>query len=475
MVQNNNKPQKFDFKSLAVLLPLLIGLLMCMLVIKRELWFDEALTVMNFVLPLSLKEIYVNYTIPNNQIIYSMVLKIWDSLCIIPGDIVIFWRVLSMIFSGGFVLLIFQLRRKLDEQIYPAALTLSAVCVSTVFMNYATALRGYAASWFFIALALYGIYLIFKGQKPSNGWLIYCAAALLAVGTVPTNLLALGAVLIYAIPWMQKKFWCDKRFYLAAAIIPLALIVFYLPIAKAFLATFKLGEGFSTRFGALGMTLSMYVSCFGLLLLFAPWGISKKPWQHYLRYLIWLLPAAAIFILHKAPFPRVFVTVLPVLIMLVIDGISKVTAESWKISHKWALFMLVLCVQAMLLPGMMLLSKKCGVTPEEDDFFRAYYMFKTHRPAETADFLMQKSGHGNPVFLSFNSDPLPVIFYTAINGVDFRNYRSDIPYNSVKALPDNTLVVLNSQESAADFEKRFNGKLEKVQEIKRYTIYRFRK
>ena len=38
-------------------------------VLQRELWFDEALTLLNFVLPLELGKIYFSYTIPNNQIV----------------------------------------------------------------------------------------------------------------------------------------------------------------------------------------------------------------------------------------------------------------------------------------------------------------------------------------------------------------------------------------------------------------------
>ena len=56
-------------------------------VLQRELWFDEALTLLNFVLPLDLGKIYFSYTIPNNQIVYSMMLKLWDMFYIGYTDI----------------------------------------------------------------------------------------------------------------------------------------------------------------------------------------------------------------------------------------------------------------------------------------------------------------------------------------------------------------------------------------------------
>ena len=40
----------------------------------RQLWFDEALTVMNFALMASPRAIYANYAIPNNHILFSIVL-----------------------------------------------------------------------------------------------------------------------------------------------------------------------------------------------------------------------------------------------------------------------------------------------------------------------------------------------------------------------------------------------------------------
>ena len=53
------------------------GVLLCTLVffvsgtyLVRPLWFDEALTVQNFALLDSVQSIYLNYVIPNNQLLY---------------------------------------------------------------------------------------------------------------------------------------------------------------------------------------------------------------------------------------------------------------------------------------------------------------------------------------------------------------------------------------------------------------------
>ena len=228
--------------------PLLLAFLCCLSALRRELWFDEALTVTNFMLPLSMSEIYLTYPIPNNQIVYTMCLKFWDLFYLIPQvDYVLFWRMLSLIMAVTALLLWVNLREKLDGgKLYCAVLTASVPVVSAVFINYATALRGYAASWLFIMLALWGLYYIFN-NNPKRGWQLYLIGCILAVGTIPTNILALGAAVCYALPWMKKEFWCDKRFYLVVASIVAALILFYAPIAKQFLHTFTLNEGFDSR------------------------------------------------------------------------------------------------------------------------------------------------------------------------------------------------------------------------------------
>jgi transcription antitermination factor NusB len=226
-------------------------------------------------------------------------------------------------------------------------------------MNYAPALRVYGTSWLWIALALAGLYNICCKYRFA-GWLLYFAASVLAVGTVPTNVLALAAAACYAVPWMMEKFWKDWRFYLVFVVIMLAMIVFYAPILPQLAAAAQLGEGFSSRMGAAAVTLGMYVACFGLLLFFAvlPGGI--KPRGYYVRYLAWVLPLGAIFVLHRAPFPRVFVTMLPVLVMLVADGIDALTREKWSNFQKTVFYLTILSAQILLIPGGYLAAERAA-------------------------------------------------------------------------------------------------------------------
>ena len=458
-------------KKYLYILPFIVAVAAMRSVLLRELWFDEALTLLNFVLPLDLGKIYLSYTIPNNQIVYSMLLKIWDLFYIGYTNIVVHWRLLSVILSFGMFAVIIHLNRKIDEKrSFATILVLSAISLSAVFLNYATALRGYAASWFFVALSLLGLYNIFH-NKARSGWAIYVISSILAVGTVPTNLLALAAALLYSVPWMKKEFWQDKRAYIAAAVLPGSLLIFYLPILENFLAVCKLGEGFSSCNAAALVTLGMYAGCFGLLLIFGLFRLKKPALAEVMRYLIWLLPFVSIYILHRPPFPRVFVTVLPILCMLVIDGIATLTSsDKWRLFHRMAFFLIIIASQPVMLITGATVAEMSGLSRYEDDFFHPWYMFPGYKVSAVVD-VVKEMADAETVFISFPADPAPVLFY-AVNNALQKCFQSDIPFNSVKSLPGNAVLILRSDEDPGVYEKRFAGKLEKTAATKLHTVFR---
>ena len=439
-------------------------------VLQRELWFDEALTLLNFVLPLDLGKIYFSYIIPNNQIVYSITLKLWDMFYIGYTSITVYWRLLSTLFAFGTFGVLLYLNKNIDKKRAFSAITvLSAVSLSAVFLNYATALRGYAASCFFTALALLGLYNIFH-KKARSGWLIYIISSILAVGTVPTNLLALAAAWLYAVPWMQKEFWQDKKAYISALIIPLALIIFYAPIAGSFLATFKLGEGFSGSSQAAFITLGMYASLFGLLLFFGLCSLKKPTLPLVMRYLVWFLPLAPIYILHQVPFPRVFVTLLPVLIMLVTDGIFALTAsDKWRNFHRAIFFLVILASQSVMVIAGAVAAEKCKLSRYEDDFFHPWYMFPGYKITDTIGHLKEIPPY-KAVFLSFSADPAPILFYALNNALEHK-FSSDIPFGSVKTLPQGSIAVLRHDEDPAIYEKRFGKKFNLLYSTRLHNIF----
>ncbi|MBR2910112.1 MAG: hypothetical protein IKC05_00750, partial [Lentisphaeria bacterium] len=215
----------------------------------REFWFDEALTLMNFAWMPDPVRIYFSYVIPNNQILYTIALHYWAQLPIDFFRADFSLRLLSLFFAVGTLLLLYASFRRTCGR-YPLLLTLGALALSPPFLIYSTALRGYMASAFFTVLAV-KFAVDFQRKDDFFTWGKYSIVCLLAVGTIPSNLLALGGCVLYALPLAGKFFWCKKRSFLLCLTPFAALAVFYLPILKAFLGVCCLGEGWQDGQGVL--------------------------------------------------------------------------------------------------------------------------------------------------------------------------------------------------------------------------------
>ena len=99
---------------------LLITLYSLLPALERDLWFDEALTLMNFAMLPSATEIYRQYVIPNNQILHTILLHMYLVLTpetldftfflrLLPCLTALFWSLLStsgfrVCRSGGVIL-----------------------------------------------------------------------------------------------------------------------------------------------------------------------------------------------------------------------------------------------------------------------------------------------------------------------------------------------------------------------------------
>ena len=456
---------------LAGLVPVLIGAAAVSLVLGRELWFDEAMTVTSFMLPFGPLEIYTNYSIPNNQIVYTMVLKLWHGLLMggYPAPVA-YWRLLSLASAAGVAGLFLCMRRKLhDRTPWIAAVVLSVFAVSPLFRNYASALRGYALSWFWIMLALEGARRIFRGRGGS-GWAMYLAGTLGAVGTVPTNLLACAGVVIYAFPWSRRDFLRDGRLWMLAAGPFLCLAVFYGPIWRAFLHAFTLNEGFSSRAGALAVVYGATAVTFGVLLFAEAVRLKRGGWRRRFRVVIWLLPVPAVLFLHQAPFPRVFCTLFPLYLMLLADGLNGIRFDRTRAAAGLGCLAVSLAVLRIAAPAPAV-AARAGLSEYEDDYFRPWYMAKEYSVCE----LLPEIGRHPElpfVFQSFDSDPCPLIFYATLEGVE-KDFHPDQPPGHVEALPGSALVVLRRDERPEVFEARFGGRLSLLFAGRDCMVFRF--
>ena len=433
----------------------------------RELWFDEALTIGDFMFLPDITAIYHNYVIPNNHIVYTMFLKLWNELYV-PGFAVDFyWRLFSVLAAALSVGVMFERWRK-RYGIIALSLVLFAFCYSLPFEIYSTAIRGYMLSMLWIVLCVeFARSWVFKADwRAGAGYFIF---SLLAVGTIPSNLLALGGIVVFFFPYFGfKKVFKWKFIYLAAA--PLAVTaLFYLPISRQVAGILKLREGWGSGFAVVRVVYSSFLLAFFPLAIAAVVGAAVYFYRAKNRKFLWpllifLIPLAIVFIREPAPFPRVFVTLWPVWILLLCAGLRHFTAICRK--RKNHLFVAMFLLAAVIGWGMFChnykgtLARVCHGENHLDDYFSPYYMAPEHKPWALIQKIKELAGDsGVPVFISFNAEPGVITLYSRMAGIKSVNWIFDRPKHKLLLLPQGSCIVCRENEIQY-IKKRFGIKTE---------------
>ena len=197
---------------------LISGILLCILVfftagtyLVRPLWFDEALTVQNFAVMESIERIYFNYVIPNNQLLYTMMLHWWIKLYSGTGSFDCWMRLLSLLLAAITMLTVYR-RFRIALGSGVTAVLLISFCCAPPFLLHATALRGYMAGTCFTMLALTAA-LDYISLGKFSALVRYFIFSLCSTAVLPSDMLALGAVVLYTMPGCGKFFWKNRRFY----------------------------------------------------------------------------------------------------------------------------------------------------------------------------------------------------------------------------------------------------------------------
>ena len=440
--------------------------------LNRDLWFDEALTYLHFARMDSPASIYFGYYIPNNQILYSIALHYWSML--LPGgtDPVVWFRLLSFLFAAATLLLLyrmFRVRMGGGAILLPVLVALAA---SVPFLVYATALRGYMLSALLVTLALDAA-LGFAARPEWKRAALYALWSLAAVATIPSNLLALGGVALYALPLFGPRFYRRRAFWALAAIPPVMFAAFYGPIYDRLLGCMALHEGWPDGGRALLAVYAAFLFAFAMLLLPGTGSLlafdrPRYRWVRLARALVWLLPVPAALLLPVAPFPRVFFPFWPLWTLLLAAGIRDLTALHCRRSGRWnfRVWIGALTVAAVgwsfvaQQPAVRLMASRRFGGAGADDYFYGYYLRAEHRPGETAAWVADHSG-GRPqsVYASFAADPWPLLFYLTASGVELKEFRFDGPRGPVAALEPGMLVILRADEPAEAVAKRFRRRL----------------
>ncbi len=461
-----------DYKKITGYFPWILLIVLCSIGYNglfRQLWFDEALTIIEFVNLKNISDIYWHYTIPNNHILFTIVERIWSELCIkMSGGMPDFYyRLVPFGFAFGSIAIIYFCWKKRIGTV-PALVAALCLMLTQPFTIYAVAVRGYMMGIFFILLGFE-----FGFRLRNKKWIYalwYFLAALAAVGTVPSNLLAFAAITLYLVPKKLSKVFRPEIILLA--VLPVAaFFCFYLPIWSRFMGNVRLGEGWHDKWHAVGVVYLVFILSMLPLLPFSASGsyLIHKRFKFGIttiaQILTFLIPLSLV-LLKVYPFPRVLLCLWPIwiytLAALSIPCFRLIRNKNKRPDKKMG--------RVILISGLMLVI--CSILKNSaasqvsttfidntggngDNLIYPYYIHN-YDPAGTVGMLKDSQG---PIFLSFNADRYPLIFYAFMQGIDYRRFIFDLPNGKkVDKLQNGTIIILGKCDNPQGVAERFHLK-----------------
>ncbi len=436
--------------------------------ICRNLWYDEALTILEFVVwPKSYLGVYFNYSIPNNHILYSVFMRFWlDNVASFLNFSNPILRVPSLI-AGLFLLISsFWLWRKYSSQ-SSVFIILFCLALSPVFIIYSTAIRGYIFSILLVSLVIPTVLAICENRKFAI--YLYYLLSFIAIGIMPNNVVAIFASSL--LPFALEKLKPNLSNIFKLCFVPfIALFVFYLPILDKFMMVLSIREGWNSRFASF---LVFYLSIF---LFFMPIIIiaSSALWlkrtitraNFLFSALIFVLPGIFFFLRSPSPFPRTFICVMPVWLFIFSIGIKKIEDELLvtrfaKFAKIIMLGLSLVCIASAIILNVYK-EKFAKIVSHfgQDDFFSPYFMSEDFRPDDNIVALMKLTEKKNGIiFVDQGSDPPSLTFSAKRFGMNddficFDKPRKKIPFfpatNNMKAF-----IVARDKKTAEEICARF--------------------
>jgi hypothetical protein len=489
--------------TIALLLLLTISGLFLVPLLNRPIWFDEAWSIMVYTtLPYS--KIYLSYGAPNNHILLNILLKFWLDITggLFPLSEVTF-RLFSLLTSLTIVSLMFLFWRK-RLGLYATFLTVLCFTVSTPFLIYGTAIRGYMLSLIFVLCGLEsGLRFIESGRKKYA--LLYFLSALAGIAVIPSNIFVFAIIAIFPPKARGFRFDALLRFIKERwllAILPFAgLVLFYGPIWKKLYSAIKNNNGWLHPYAAVEHLYAALLLTLLPVILYTiiarliykkrynkfqnkesadshPGSGNRHNQKNYtmtniLIFIIFAAPALLIISRKPAPFPRVFFQMWPIWLFLAGTGVKRLPAliRSTGMNIKrtripfiistlivvWGISMQLSAPQLSLI-----FTRKFS----QDDFFQPCYMKKNFTPLETVKSVIKLTGSQKQrVFLSHYSDFPSLIFYGKLKGLTQDFWITDYPgKNRLKILPkgEKYYFVVKNQQDFSFIKTRFKLKNTKI-------------
>ncbi len=464
MWENNLKEKK---KILCFAAPAAIVVLASLAILPfmfRPLWFDEALTINEYIRLDKISDIYFFYTIPNNHIVYNIFLKCF--LGIFPFSEPML-RLPSAIFGLASVLALFYLLRR---QFGVAISSLLMLCLvfSMPFSIYATAARGYMLSFLLISAALVFSLRFVKTRRLSD-FAFYFFCVLLSVGTIPSNLAAIFC--IFPVILLENNRVPIKKLSLPIGLllggVCLALAVFYLPILGKFLKAMRLKEGWPDPFqaafhfyGALAISFLPAI-LFGLAGLFS--GVAKRKKMFILSLAALLVPGIFFFLRSPSPFPRALFSCWPVIIYILghlCHRTAAIMRLKLKAPHRRLIFLsvfLLIMLTAFFEQGQRAELSKFFTRSGQDDYFKPYFIENFNPVKAVRKTIELRKNRPDSIFVDKSFDYPSFIFYAGVLGIPRECIIFDFPYKQIDNLDSHReiYVVTTGDERMRGFIERF--------------------
>ncbi len=391
----------------------------------------------------SVWRIYVSYQIPNNHILFTLALRgwidVWQTFLPIPDFA---FRLPSFLFSLGCVMAVWRLwRRRMPRSVVLAAL--AAFITSPAFEIYGVAVRGYMLNMLLGVIALEAAFLVAERLTLWRG-AMFAAAAVGLVGVMPSNAAFLAGASFIALPSTINRASLARWSFLPLTSFA-ALVLFYAPIARRFIGSMSLKEGWLSPFAAATHFYAALALLSPALPLVALGGIAlllrHRPFALPIlfRSCAWatalLIPLAVALLRTPSPFPRVFSVFLILWLFALGIAVQRVLAfvrlrRGGKVAG--------VCGAALIA-----VSAACGIaatraapelsmllTPNsaQDDFYHPYFMSGEFNPRKASSVCAElMKTEGARIYLSSGADPLAIMFYGKIYGVSDLDWLVDRP------------------------------------------------
>lgn len=185
-------------RGIVYLLLLIIGISLVPGISKQDFWYDEVLSLEEFIL-VPLSKTVTDYQVPNNHIFFSILMNLWLKLCGIntfteAANTILVVRLLPLLIALITLLTVKKIEKKITTN---SGGVLSIVFLVSIipFLNTVAQVRGYGLSMLLSTVVFYFGYLFYENPSKGKGAFVALFTALLLY-TIPSNLYAVLSALV---------------------------------------------------------------------------------------------------------------------------------------------------------------------------------------------------------------------------------------------------------------------------------------